>query len=445
MATEPVGVKSAKIGFRGAVIAAIVVVGGTIAASIINRACTKQPQGVTQSVSGTRNVVASGQQITVNVSGDSVSTPNDLPLAATWIVEMRYLSPIGIDFRAGIGSAMPNGIFELIQLIYKGRQADTYGVLRQYRDRILKVNPRFGYVNWLWGCILKRRFRQEDEARQSFEEAIQQLKEVSQASPENPYAPFYLSLVYAELGNDDMSDWYFQDAMTKPVHLNSQWMLPVEFDARQLRRKATYEQWMTFWSIWLDHAMDGDKMKPCDVTTVWLDNHEAKSTKWRYEFENGEWVHHIAMTVTLPEFPPDESKRHYIDIAINGKGRVLLFDSISNLLAHYDARLITTNEEHIRLSELPEKTLGYSDPGTFGFGFINAITNGLSSAKVFPMDLGILKVQLTNEYFIGYCSTNDFDDGLIRLYLDVASGDATNVLALPATWLRQMQYKRPKQ
>ncbi|MEI8206883.1 MAG: hypothetical protein WCG03_08400, partial [Kiritimatiellales bacterium] len=287
-------------------------------------------------------------------------------------------------------------------------------------------------------------FHQEDEAKQAFLDAIEQLKEASQASPENPYPLFYLALLYAELGNDDMSDWYFQDAISKPVHLQSQWMLPVEFDAKQLRKKTIYERWMTFWAVWLDHATDGSNIKPCDVTSTWLENYEAESSKWQYEYENGVWVHNITMTFNLPDYPPDEKQRHYVDIALNGRGTVVLFNSMSNLLTHYGARTITASEEHTRLSELPDGTLGYGDPGTFAYPFLNAVTNGLSSVKRFPMELGVLKVQITNEYFVGFCSTNNFDDGVIRLYLDAPTDDATNILALPATWLGLMQYKRPE-
>jgi len=352
---------------------------------------------------------------------------------------------VGIDFRAGIGSAAPNGIFELTQMLYQGRQTNSYGALRQYRDRILKVNPHFGYVNWLWGCILKRNLHQEDEAQQTFHDAIQQLKEATQASPESPYPPFYLALLYTELGNDEMTDWYFNDALSKPVHLQSQWMLPVEFDAKRLKKKPTYERWMTFWSIWLDHAMAGNTIKPCDVTAAWLEHHEAESTKWQYEYEHGEWVHHITMTVNLPDYPPAEEQRHYVDISLDGKGTVHLFDSIPNMLSNYNARMIAVDEEHTRLSELPDGVLGYGDPGVFAFPFLNAVTNGLSPVKEFPSELGILKLQITNEYFIGYCATNDFDDGIIRLYLDAPEGNATSILALPATWLGLMQYQRPKQ
>lgn len=444
MPKEPTVVKSAKIGARAATITAVIAVCGTIAVALINRACTKQPSpGTNQSVSGARNVVAQGQQITVNVSGDMVANTTNLPLTSTWFAEMRYLSPLGIDFRAGIGSAMPNGIFELTKLIYQERHTNSYGVLRQYRDRILKVNPQFGYVNWLWGCILKRRFHQEDEAQQAFLESIQQLKEAANASPENPYPPFYLFLLYTELGNDDMADWYFQDAIGKPVHLQSQWMLPIEFDAKQLRRKETYERCMTFWAIWQDHAMDGGKMNICDVTSAWQDNHESESKKWIYEYDNGEWVHHITMTIEMPDYPPDEEQRHYIDISLGNQGRVYLFDTVSELLSNYNARMITTNEEHTRLSELPDGVMGYGDPGTFAFPFINSLTNGLMSQKIFPNDLGILKVQITNEYFVGFCSTNDFSDGVIRLYLDGSVDNDTKILALPATWLGKMQYKKP--
>ena len=189
--------------------------------------------------------------------------------------------------------------------------------------------------------------------------------------------------------------------------------------------------------------MDDGKMNLCDVTSAWQDNFESESKKWKYEYDNGEWVHHITMTIEMPDYPPDEEQRHYIDISLCNTGRVYLFDTVSELLSNYNARMVATNEEHIRLSELPDGVMGYSDPGIFAFPFINAITNGLASQKIFPNDLGILKVQLTNEYFVGFCSTNDFSDGVIRLYLDGSVDDETKILALPATWLGKMQYKRP--
>ena len=444
MPKEATGIVSSRITARGSVIAAVIACCGSVIVAIATRACPKQEQpGTNQSVSGARNVTAQGQHITINVSGDTTASSTGLPFEATWLSEARYLSPIGVDFRSGIGSAPPTGIYELIQLIYQGRQTNSYGCLRQYRDRILKVNPRFGYVNWLWGCILSRRFHQEEEASQAFLDATEQLKSVSQASPENPYPLLYLSLLCAELGNDDMSDWYFEESMRKSVHLQSQWLLPVEFDGRRLRKSETYSRWMTFLSLWEQHALGDRGIKPCDVTSVWLANCESERSKWHYEYDNGKWVHVIKFDVNLPDFPKPESARHYIDIELNGKGTLNLFGSVTNLLDYHHARMISTSEEHTRLSALPENVLGYGDPMIFACGFLNCLTNGLSSVKVYPLELGILKLHNTNEFFIGYCSTNFPSNGLVRLYLDKPADDAACVLALPATWLGQVQYKRP--
>lgn len=442
---EPVGVRSATISARAATIAAIIACGGAIIVAVINRAYTKQTseERKSQTVSGERNVVAQGQQITVNVSGGVAVDPSALSLEATWLSEIRYLSPTGVDFRGGIGSMPANGIVELLQRMYGGRTKDSYGSLREYRDRVIKVNPHFGYVNWLWGRILKTRFQQSDEAKEAFREAIKQLKAAAAAAPESPYPPFYMALVHVELGDDELSDWYFEQALNKSVHLCAEWMLPVEFEPRDLRNAATYSRWSAFWSLWLGHAQSGNSIKPCDMTTVWAKEKDTELPKWRYTYEDGKWVHHIELTVNLPSFPDDQADNHYVDTAFYGKGTLMLFDSFASAREYYGVRLIRKEEESTKICDLPNKVTGFGDPLKHFFPFLNDTKDGLVSTKKFPYELEIIKMSNTNYFYLGYCSTNDLADGVIRLFLDGPSGCSTNVLALPWNWVGENRYKRP--
>lgn len=398
----------------------------------------------TQSVSGIGNVVAQGHsQVTYLFQTHPAPAADKSAMESIWLSEIRNVSPLGIDFRSGLGSTQTSGIFELLKTMYDGRNSKSYAELRTLRDRILKVNPHFGYINWLWGCILKRRFSMEAEAREAFVQAEKQLLLVRDVAPESPYPVFYLALVNLELGNEQASVLYFDTALRMPVHLWSNHMLPLEFNDKEIQTEEAYNKWSIFWFDWCKHARKDKQIVPCDMSATWQKNEHVVNDDWPYtKGEDGVWIQHI--TINMASFPEDQAEHHYVDTVIHGKGTLTLFDSFESAREHFGVRVITTNEESQRIYDLPPKVVGFGDPSKHFFAFINATKDGLSSTKAFPNELEIVKMSNSNYYYLGYCSTNDLADGMIRLYLDRPCGESTNVLALPWDWTGQSQYKRPQ-
>ena len=397
-----------------------------------------------QTIAGAANVVAPGGTVSVTINAPSAPEPERELMRGIWLSEIRNMAPLGIDFRSGLGSSQATGIFDLLKAMYDGRNSKSYAELRELRDRILRVNPYFGYVNWLWGRILKVRFGMAAEAKQSFAEAEEQLLFVRKVAPESPYPIFYLALINLELAKEQPSVWYFDLSLRMPVHLWSNHMLPIEFNEKDITTAEAYNKWSLFWFDWSEHVLDEQRcMKACDISAMWEQNEHVKSADWPYsKGTNGVWI--CNLTVNMQSFPAEQSAFHYVDAALHGKRTLLFFDSFESAREHYGARSITKEQESKRIYDLPEHVYGFGDPAKHFFTFINATTDGLASRKAFPNELEIVKVNSTSYYYLGYCSTNDLADGIIRLYLDKPHGDSTNVLALPWDCVGQSEYRRPK-
>lgn len=99
MSKEPVGVQSAKITARAVIVAACIALVGPVFALLINHACSKEKQGCDQAVSGSRNIVANGEQVTINVSGDTVVSKPDSLSARLKVVDSVFTHDGAFDIK----------------------------------------------------------------------------------------------------------------------------------------------------------------------------------------------------------------------------------------------------------------------------------------------------------------------------------------------------------